>query len=202
MYKVNEIFYSLQGEGFHSGRAAVFVRFAGCNLRCPFCDTDFVHGEPMTAAQIAERVFAYSTDPATLIVLTGGEPSLQADDALIELLHSHQQTVAIETNGTHPIPAGINWVTVSPKADSTVVLTQSDEVKVVLTPETQNRLDAWRQAIHAEHYYLQPCWDARKQTDPNTTDEACTNTKEVVAYILSHPEWQLSVQMHKYIHIQ
>ena len=87
MYKVNEIFYSLQGEGFHTGKAAVFVRLSGCNLRCPFCDTDFSSFTLMTAAQIAERVFAYSTDADTLIVLTGGEPSLQADAALTEALH-------------------------------------------------------------------------------------------------------------------
>ena len=142
----------------------------------------------MTAEQIAQRVFAYSTHPDTLIVLTGGEPSLQADDALIRLLHSHHQTVAIETNGTHPLPASINWVTVSPKAGSIVVLTLADEVKVVLTPDTQNLLDTWRQTIQARHYYLQPC--------------SCANTDEVVAYILKHPEWRLSLQTHKYLHIQ
>ena len=188
MYRINEIFFSLQGEGFNTGRAAVFIRFAGCNLRCSFCDTDFAHGEQMTAEQIAQRVFAYSTHPDTLIVLTGGEPSLQADDALIRLLHSHHQTVAIETNGTHPLPASVNWVTVSPKAGSTVVLTHADEVKVVLTPDTQNLLDTWRQTIQARHYYLQPC--------------SCANTDEVVAYILKHPEWRLSLQTHKYLHIQ
>lgn len=187
VYSVNEIFYSLQGEGYHTGRAAVFVRFAGCNLRCPFCDTDFAHGEQMTAEQIAEHVFSYSTHPETLIVLTGGEPSLQADDQLIRVLHRYNQTLTIETNGTRPVPEGIDWVTVSPKPDSTVVLTRADEVKIVLTHQSETDLQHWRTAIRASHYYLQPC--------------SCQNTEDVVAYILRHPEWRLSLQTHKYIHI-
>lgn len=195
MYRVNEIFHSLQGEGYHTGRAAVFVRFAGCNLRCPFCDTDFSYSEPMTAAQIADAVFAYSTHPGTLIVLTGGEPSLQVDQALIDELHRHGQTIAIETNGTHEIPDGIDWITVSPKADGTVagkvaevVLRQADEVKVVLTEATEKLLPLWRSTIRADHYYLQPC--------------SCSNTDAVVAYVKAHPEWRLSLQTHKYINIR
>lgn len=195
MYSVNEIFYSLQGEGYHTGRAAVFVRLAGCNLRCAFCDTDFAHGEPMTARQIADAVFAYSTHPDTLIVLTGGEPSLQAARELIDVLHQHGQAIAIETNGTHPLPEGIDWVTVSPKTDgltpghtSDVVLTRADEVKVVFTEAAESRLPYWRKTIQAAHYYLQPC--------------SCSNTEAVVAYIKAHPEWRLSLQTHKYIHIQ
>ena len=185
MYRINEIFYSLQGEGFHTGRPAVFVRFAGCNLHCAFCDTDFSRSEPMTAAEIARRVFAYSTHPDTLIVLTGGEPSLQVDDELLDALHAHSQTVAIETNGTHPLPEAIDWITVSPKQDSTVVLTQADEVKVVY--EGQN-VEHWLTAIKAKHYFIQPC--------------SCANTGKVVEYILQHPQWRLSLQTHKYIHIQ
>ena len=187
MYKVNEIFYSLQGEGFHTGRTAVFVRMAGCNLRCAFCDTDFSAFTLMTAGQIAERVFAYSTDPHTLIVLTGGEPSLQADAVLTEALHRHGQTITIETNGTHPLPAGIDWVTVSPKAGATVVLTKADEVKVVLTADTLQELPQWTERYPDAHHYLQPC--------------SQQNTDETVAYILNHPEWRLSLQTHKYIHI-
>ena len=188
IYKVNEIFYSLQGEGFHTGRAAVFVRFAGCNLRCPFCDTDFSQSEPMTAEQIADRVFAFSTHPETLIVLTGGEPSLQVDKALVDILHTHHQTISIETNGTQPIPDTIDWITVSPKAGTTTVLNYADEVKVVLTPQTAQELVNWRQMIHAQHYYLQPC--------------SCQNTNDVVTHILHHPEWRLSLQTHKYIDIK
>ena len=187
LYHINEIFYSLQGEGFHTGRAAVFVRFAGCNLRCPFCDTDFSHSSPMTAGQIAERVFAFSSHPDTLIVLTGGEPSLQADDALLEVLHRHGQLITMETNGTHPVPAAVDWITVSPKPDSEVVLTKASEVKVVYTGQTADELMQWRQRIQAAHYFLQPC--------------SCSNTEEVVAFVLAHPEWRLSLQTHKYIHI-
>ena len=199
IYHINEIFYSLQGEGFHTGRPAVFVRFAGCNLRCPFCDTDFSHSEPMTAEQIARRVFDYSTHPHTLIVLTGGEPSLQVDNELVDALHAHQQTVTIETNGTRPVPDNIDWVTVSPKAvpaaESKVVLTQADEVKVVFTESTEKLLPLWRTTIRASHYYLQPC--AQPGTEPIRA-----NTEAVVAYILSHPDWKLSLQTHKYLHIR
>lgn len=207
VYHINEIFYSLQGEGFHTGRPAVFVRFAGCNLRCPFCDTDFSHSEPMTAEQIARRVFDYSTHPHTLIVLTGGEPSLQVDKELVDALHAHRQTVTIETNGTHPVPDNIDWVTVSPKAvsadeskvvlthDAKVVLTQADEVKVVFTESTEKLLPLWRTTIRASHYYLQPC--AQPGTEPIQA-----NTEAVVAYILSHPDWHLSLQTHKYLHIR
>ena len=187
MYKVNEIFYSLQGEGFHTGRAAIFVRMSGCNLHCAFCDTDYSAFTLQTADQIAERVFAYSTDPKTLIVLTGGEPSLQADAVLIDALHRHGQTIAIETNGTHPLPEGIDWVTISPKAGATVVLTQVNEVKVVLTAETLPDLPQWLKRYPKAHHYLQPC--------------SQQNTDETVAYILSHPAWRLSLQTHKYIHI-
>ena len=225
VYHINEIFYSLQGEGFHTGRPAVFVRFAGCNLRCPFCDTDFSHSEPMTAEQIARRVFDYSTHPHTLIVLTGGEPSLQVDKELVDALHAHQQTVTIETNGTRPVPDNIDWVTVSPKAvpadeskvvlshepkvvltqsdevkvvlshEPKVVLTQADEVKVVFTESTEKLLPLWRTTIRASHYYLQPC--AQPGTEPIQT-----NTEAVVEYILSHPDWKLSLQTHKYLHIR
>lgn len=217
VYHINEIFYSLQGEGFHTGRPAVFVRFAGCNLRCPFCDTDFSHSEPMTAEQIARRVFDYSTHPHTLIVLTGGEPSLQVDNELVDALHAHQQTVTIETNGTRPVPDNIDWVTLSPKAvpadeskvvltqadevkvvlshESKVVLTQADEVKVVFTESTEKLLPLWRTTIRASHYYLQPC--AQPGTEPIRA-----NTEAVVEYILSHPDWKLSLQTHKYLHIR
>lgn len=195
VYHINEIFYSLQGEGFHTGRPAVFVRFAGCNLRCPFCDTDFSHSEPMTAEQIARRVFDYSTHPHTLIVLTGGEPSLQVDNELVDALHAHQQTVTIETNGTHPVPDNIDWVTVSPKADGAVVLKNANEVKLVYDNQPVEYIQNWLTAIRAEHYFLQPC--AQPGTEPIQA-----NTEAVVAYILSHPDWHLSLQTHKYLHIR
>lgn len=184
-YIVNEIFYSLQGEGFNTGRAAVFVRFAGCNLRCPFCDTDHARGTHMTAAQIVSAVFAKSTDQTTLIVLTGGEPALQVDAALLQALKMYGHQIAIETNGTYPLPQGIDWVTLSPKENSRPVLEEADEVKVVYLGQDVER---WRHALKAQHYFLQPC--------------SQQNTEAVVAYILTHPQWRLSLQTHKYVGIR
>lgn len=184
-YRINEIFHSLQGEGFHTGTAAVFVRFAGCNLRCSFCDTEHKSFTPMTADEIAAAVFGYASDAHTIIVLTGGEPSLQVDDELLKALHAHGQCIAIETNGTQPLPSGIDWITVSPKQNSNVVLQQADEVKVVY--EGQD-VAHWLEDIKALHYYLQPC--------------SCQNTGDVITYILEHPQWRLSLQTHKYIGIQ
>ena len=117
MYRINEIFYSLQGEGANSGTPAVFVRFAGCNLHCPFCDTDFDTYTEMTAEEILDEIGQY---PADFVVLTGGEPSLQVDDALVDAMHSRDLVIAVETNGTHPLPDNIDWVTVSPKEGSRV----------------------------------------------------------------------------------
>lgn len=181
MKKINEIFYSLQGEGYHTGTPAVFVRFSGCNLRCPFCDTQFESGCMMTDEAIVEEVMQY---PATLVVLTGGEPSLFVDNALIDKLHSCGKYVAIETNGTHLLPDTIDWVTCSPKENSLLSLKQADEVKVVY----QNQpVEVYRELISASHYFLQPC--------------SCKNTQEVVDYIKTHPHWRLSLQTHKYIGI-
>jgi organic radical activating enzyme len=112
MYRVNEIFYSLQGEGYHTGRAAVFIRFAGCNLRCPFCDTDFDSYTDMTAEQILAAISDY---PSRFVVLTGGEPTLQVTEPFIDLLHQHGYEVAMESNGTRPAPKNLDWLTVSPK---------------------------------------------------------------------------------------
>ena len=123
-YRINEIFYSLQGEGFHSGTPAVFVRFSGCNLACPFCDTDFSAYEEMTARQIAERVEALLPEEtlslrSPIIVLTGGEPALQVDRELLIGLHTLLSLpIHIETNGTLPLPEEIDWVTCSPKEGS------------------------------------------------------------------------------------
>jgi organic radical activating enzyme len=111
-YRVNEIFYSLQGEGYHTGRAAVFVRFAGCNLRCSFCDTEFDSYREMTADEIVTAISQY---PARFVVLTGGEPTLQVDEAFVDLLHQHRFEVAMESNGTRPAPQNLDWLTVSPK---------------------------------------------------------------------------------------
>ena len=183
-YKINEIFYSLQGEGANAGTPAVFVRFSGCNLRCSFCDTDFNEYTEMTAEEILDRIGQY---PSNFVVLTGGEPSLQTDDALLEALHEQDYVIAIETNGTRELPFGIDWVTVSPKEGSKVVLQEADEVKVVYTgQDVVQYLD-----INAECYYLQPCWK-----------DGHDNREEVIAYCLEHPEWSLSVQLHKILNIK
>lgn len=189
MYRINEIFYSLQGEGAHTGRPAVFVRFSGCNLRCPWCDTDFAAYTEMTAEQIVAAIAVY---PARFVVLTGGEPSLQADDALIEALHRAGWTIAIETNGTHILPMGIDWVTVSPKEGARLALSQADEVKVVFTGQDVER---YVSLIHADSYRLQPC---STEKDGRRTD----NAQDVIRYCLEHPHWTLSLQTHKLLNIQ
>ena len=179
MKKINEIFYSLQGEGFHTGIPAVFVRFSGCNLSCAFCDTAHEEGVMMSDEQIAEAVASY---PARMVVLTGGEPSLWIDESLLSLLRQAGKYICIETNGTRALPAGIDWITLSPKTP-TVALDHADELKIVFTGEA---VEPWL-AFDATHRYLQPC--------------SCRNTAEVVQYILNHPVWSLSLQTHKYIDI-
>lgn len=197
MYNVNEIFYSLQGEGANTGTPAVFVRFAGCNLRCPFCDTDFSASTPMTAEAIVEAVEQY---PSNLVILTGGEPSLQVDEALISALHDHDLCIAIETNGTRELPEGIDWVTVSPKEGSHVVLHEADEVKVVFVGQD---VEPYCDDIAAESYYLQPC--SREEvieTPDGPVTRRTDNHEEVIAYCLAHPHWSLSLQTHKMLGIQ
>lgn len=137
MRKINEIFYSLQGEGFHTGTPAVFVRFSGCNLRCSFCDTRHEEGVMMTDEEIVEKVSSF---PARMVILTGGEPSLWIDKALISRLREAGKQICIETNGTRPLPDGIDWVTCSPKENAPVVLERVDEIKVVYTGQGPVRI--------------------------------------------------------------
>lgn len=184
-YRVNEIFYSLQGEGYHTGYPAVFVRFSGCNLRCPFCDTDFSTYSEMTAEEISSAVQHLSADSHVLIILTGGEPSLQADELLLSTLHSTGKRICMETNGTHPIASGIDWITCSPKEGSRVVIAFADELKIVYQHQD---VEQWAERIPSTHLYLQPC--------------SCQNTADVIDYILRHPHWHLSLQTHKYIDIR
>lgn len=188
-YRVNEIFYSLQGEGFYSGTPALFVRLSGCNLACPFCDTDFSSFEEMTAEEIVSRgreLLGECGCRVPLVVLTGGEPSLQADAALCAALsEAFGAEISIETNGTHLLPEGIDWVTCSPKEGSEVVLREANEVKVVFTGQD---VEHWHKSIRAQHFFLQPC--------------SCGNTAEVISYILAHPHWRLSLQTHKYTGIR
>ena len=187
MYNINEIFYSLQGEGHWTGTPMVFVRFSGCNLRCPFCDTDFESGEQMDAQTILNTVKECGAN-CRRVVFTGGEPGLQLDSALVDLFHDNGYTIHIETNGTRKLPEGIDWITISPKNDwqegIKLSLTKADEIKLVYTGQDVKK---W-ESFDAKFHYLQPC--------------SCQNTKEVVTYIMSHPIWQLSLQTHKILDIR
>ena len=220
MYKVNEIFYTLQGEGAHSGIPAVFVRFSGCNLRCPWCDTEFASHTDMTAEEIVTEVlelYAIPNERRKMVVLTGGEPSLQVDKPLIDALHAAGFYICIETNGTRPLPAGIDWITCSPKmmargerreaketlapSHSPLALTKANEVKVVFTGDYDP--EVWRTQLEAEHWLLQPLrftgeWLIEHAID-EWEDDRNDNLDDTVRYILSHPFWRLSVQLHKIV---
>lgn len=212
MYAVKEIFYTLQGEGANAGRAAVFCRFSGCNLwsgreedraaaRCRFCDTDFVGmdgtgGGRFESADALVAAIGMATYGARagecdglLVVLTGGEPMLQVDAALIEALQSRGFEVAVETNGTLPVPSAVNWICVSPKAGTDLVQRSGDELKLVFP---QPGLDpAELRGLAFTHLYLQPMDGPDREA----------NTRDAIAYCKAHPEWRLSVQMHKVVGI-
>ena len=208
-YTVKEIFYTLQGEGANSGRAAVFCRFSGCNLWtgreedrsravCRFCDTDFVGTGPdggrFTSADSLSSTIAKAwrgdEDSARVVVCTGCEPLLQLDAGLIASLHKHRFTVAVETNGTRPAPPGIDWICVSPKAGAPLVQTSGDELKLVFPqhgamPDQFERLDF-------EHFFLQPM-------DGPSVER---NTRDAIEYCMLHPRWRLSLQTHKQVGIR
>lgn len=181
-FQINEIFYSLQGEGMYTGTAAVFVRFSGCNLRCDFCDTDHQASTSMTAEEI---IYVAASYPTRHVILTGGEPMLQVTEQLVEMFHRAGFLVHIETNGTIPVPEAIDWITVSPKSPDSAFTGRIDELKVVY--QGQN-VEAIAAKYPSENCFLQPC--------------SCSNTADVVAYILNHPHWRLSLQTHKLIDIQ
>jgi len=204
MYTVKEIFYTLQGEGMHAGRPAVFCRFAGCNLwtgraedrataTCRFCDTDFVGVGPdggrfATASDLAaavQRAWPASGGGTPYVVCTGGEPLLQLDAAAVTALHDAGFEVAVETNGTRPAPAGLDWICVSPKAEAPLVLTSGHELKLVY-PQEDAPPERFT-ALAFRHFSLQP------MDGPH----AASNTAAAVAYCLAHPQWRLSVQTHK-----
>lgn len=193
-YRVNEIFYSIQGEGRWAGRAAIFIRFSGCNLTCSFCDTDFKDFEEMDESDILDRVQSIGGE-CKFIVLTGGEPTLQVDDTLVDMLHHQGYYLSMETNGTHPVPQGIDWVTCSPKTlfvkNGMVAIKKASEVKVVFDGKHEIS-DA---GIDAEFYYVQPC-------DVGDKDENANILLQTVTFVKSHPKWQLSLQQHKILNIR
>jgi len=222
MYSVKEIFFTLQGEGVHTGRPSVFCRFSGCNLWtghekdrdkavCKFCDTDFVGvgpdgGKFATAAELAARVAAVWGHPERsegsaggdrqiprsarndrYVVCTGGEPLLQLDAALIDAFHAEGFEIGVETNGTQPAPAGIDWLCVSPKAEAPLVLTNGDELKLVY-PQSEPAAQPERFThLSFRNFSLQP------MDGPALAE----NTRKAVHYCLTHPRWRLSLQTHK-----
>ena len=208
-YSVKEIFYTLQGEVANAGRPAVFCRFAGCNLWtgreedradavCNFCDTDFVGtngdggGKFKTAELLTDEIEKHWGDTPShrFVVLTGGEPLLQVDPALINALHARCFMIAVETNGTVAPPSGLDWVCVSPKAASRVVITSGDELKLVFP---QDGVDPERFAdLQFTHFFLQPMDNLLQQT----------NQRLAMDYCLAHPQWKLGLQTHKLLDIR
>lgn len=200
--KINEIFYSLQGEGRYTGTPAVFIRLAGCNMRCWFCDTDFTKFSEMTEQDVVSEVLRYSCHH---VVITGGEPTLQLTTTLVDLLHEKGLYVMMETNGTNPLPADckVDWITCSPKLEirpdgsrqvKTIRLQHIDELKVVYEGDGKQDMSLY-DSYEAQEYRLQPC-DVQ---DPMQNKEIL---KQTVNYILKHPKWTLSLQTHKIINVR
>ena len=208
-YSIKEIFYTLQGEGAHAGRPAVFCRFSGCNLWtgresdranavCTFCDTDFVgtDGEeggkfarPGDLADKINSLWPASYPASKYVVFTGGEPLLQLDGALIDAMHVAGFEIAIETNGTLPVPAGVDWVCVSPKIGATLVVDRGNEIKVVI-PQTGQDLAAYEQ-LGFDHFFVQPMDGPLAEYNTRLAIDTCKR----------HPQWKLSLQTHKLLQI-
>ncbi len=203
-YSVKEIFYSLQGEGVRTGRPAVFCRLSGCNLwngreadradaDCRFCDTDFVGGEKFAqASDLADAVAAlWPAGPGSpYVVCTGGEPALQLDGALVKAFRARGFEVAVETNGTLPLPAGVDWICASPKAGMALKVEKGDELKLVYP---QDGVDpALYEGLDFTYFLLQP------MDGPDLRE----NTQQALAYCLAHPHWRLSLQTHKALGIR
>jgi 7-carboxy-7-deazaguanine synthase len=212
-YQVKEIYYTLQGEGAHTGRPAVFLRFAGCNLWsgreedrstaiCQFCDTDFVGtngpggGKFATAGELASTVaefwegHAQSNSTPPFVVCTGGEPLLQLDQALVDALHTRGFMIAVETNGTKLPPSGIDWICVSPKAGAELLLDRGNELKLVYPQVGIDPADY--KPLSFDHFFLQP------MDGPDLE----ANTQATIDYCKRHPKWRLSVQTHKILGIR
>jgi 7-carboxy-7-deazaguanine synthase len=209
-YSVKEIYYTLQGEGARTGRAAVFLRFAGCNLwsglerdrataTCKFCDTDFVgidgpgggrFADAKALADAVARAWPKGQSAQPYVVCTGGEPLLQIDEALVDALHAQGFEIGIETNGTLAPPKGIDWICVSPKADGQLVLKRGDELKLIY-PQEGAPPERYA-ALNFTHFFLQPMDNPAR----------AANTDAATRYCLAHPQWRLSLQTHKLIGIR
>ena len=208
-YAVKEIFYTLQGEGANTGRQAVFLRFAGCNLWsgreedrssavCQFCDTDFVGGTKFPTAELLAQAVSNEwsclanpgATPRGFVVCTGGEPLLQLDRPLIDALHAHGFEIAVETNGTIEAPDGVDWICVSPKANAPLAQIRGDELKVVY-PQEGMALEPF-ESLAFTHFFVQPM-------DGPDVDR---NHELAAAYCLEHPRWRLSLQTHKLLGIR
>ena len=208
MLSVKEIYFTLQGEGFYTGRPSVFLRFSGCNLWsglekdrkraiCNWCDTDFIGNDGMNGGRysnnqiikIIKKLWPEDETSTPFIVFTGGEPLLQLKSELIELIHSIGFEIGLETNGTILAPSGINWVCVSPKADSNFILKKGNELKVVFPQKGIDPLDF--NNLEFEHFYIQPM-DGKNQKN---------NIKESKKFIKKNPQWKLSLQTHKLLGI-
>jgi 7-carboxy-7-deazaguanine synthase len=208
-YSVKEIFYTLQGEGTHAGRPAVFCRFSGCNLWsgresdrataiCKFCDTDFVatdgerggkYVDSVSLAQAIDALWPLSHVESKFVVFTGGEPLLQLDHALIDSMHACGFEIAIETNGTLPVPGGVDWICVSPKVGSTLVVHKGNELKVVVPQENQALADY--ETLDFEHFYVQPMDGPQVERNTRLAIDTCK----------TNPKWKLSLQTHKLLQI-
>ncbi|MCR4916110.1 MAG: 7-carboxy-7-deazaguanine synthase QueE [Prevotella sp.] len=225
-YRINNIFYSLQGEGRNTGRAAAFVRFAGCNLRCPFCDTEFDSYREMTADEILQEIARLSSFtsplssftsplPSRFIVLTGGEPTLQVDEHFVDLLHQEGYEVAMESNGTRPAPRNLDWLTVSPKVvDGGRSMVDGegkapDEIKIVFEENTAEMLSSPASPLSS---LLSPLSSLPSLPSPPLlylqpcdTGDSARNAfilQQCISYIKQHPQWRLSLQTHKLIGIE
>ena len=189
-YRVNEIFYSIQGEGEFAGSPAVFVRFSGCNLNCPWCDTDHSHGEEMTRDELEEAVrkLLAGRDGA-IIVLTGGEPALQLHDDE-PLFQGFARFLCIETNGTQPVPDWVDWVTVSPKNELSPIVPDPDELKFIFIPK------------HIPYILSMQDADCILNIQPLARKDGTSNLPEAVDFVLAHPRFKLSVQLHKMIGVR
>ncbi|MDP2506747.1 7-carboxy-7-deazaguanine synthase [Oceanobacter sp. 3_MG-2023] len=223
VYRIKEAFYTLQGEGTHAGRPSVFCRFSKCNLwngkedgrasaSCQFCDTDFVGTDGQNGGRYSQdelcsllRALWPASDIPPYIVCTGGEPALQLDEDLIEAMHQQGFEIAIETNGTLPLPANIDWICLSPKENSQVVLQQCDELKLVY-PQPGAMPEQFEH-IKATHRYLQPMDMTALQQAPKRDHiplfsvQPANPVQAAVSYCLANPQWKLSTQTHKWIGI-